>query len=112
MIAARGISPMGLKRFIYVLLGSVLLSNTLFNISDEVREWGLVGVIYFTAFSVCIAVTKPASGGEKLYLEGGSAENTYALIFFIVAPFIGSIAWYLTAGVTYWILENRLIWSG
>lgn len=100
---------MGLKRLVYVLIGSVLLSIILFNISDAAREKGLVGVIYFTAFSMCIAVTKPVSGEKKIYLEGGSAENTYALIFFIVAPFIGSIAWYLTAGVCYWILESRLI---
>ena len=103
---------MGLKRFVYVLIGSVLLSIILFNISDAAREKGLVGVIYFTAFSICIAVTKPATGEKKLHLEGGTAENTYVLIFFIVAPFIGSIAWYLTAGVYYWILENRLLWTG
>ena len=103
---------MGLKRFVYVLIGSVLLSIILFNISDAAREKGLVGVIYFTAFSMCIAVTKPASGEKKLYLEGGSAANTYALIFFIVAPFVGSIAWYLTAGVYYWIFKIRLISIG
>ena len=103
---------MGLKRFVYVLIGSVLISIVLLNISAAAREKGLVGVIYFTAFSLCIAVTKPVSGEKKFYLEGGSAENTYALIFFIVAPFIGSIAWYLTVGVYNWILESRLIWSG
>jgi hypothetical protein len=103
---------MGLKRFAYVLAGSVLLSVVLLNISDAVRERGLVGVIYFTAFSMCIAVTKPTSGEKKFYLEGGSAENTYALIFFVVAPFLGSIAWYLTASVYYWMLEKRILWNG
>ena len=103
---------MGLKRFTYVLTGSVLLSIVLLNISDAARERGLVGVIYFTAFSMCIAVTKPPAGGKKLYLEGGSAENTYALIFFIVAPFTGSFAWYLTAIVYDWILEKRMLWNG
>lgn len=97
---------MGLKRFAYVFAGSVILSIVLFNISDAARERGVDGVIYFTAFAMCIAVTKPAPGKNKLHLEGGSVENTFALIFFIVAPFIGSIAWYSTEIIHNWILER------
>jgi hypothetical protein len=63
-------------------------------------------VVYFTAFSMCIAVLKPVPGGIRLKFEGGSVENTFSLIFFITAPFIGSVAWYLTAIIYFWIIEK------
>ncbi len=94
---------MGFKRFAFVFAGSVVLSVILLNISEAVRERGLEGVVYFTAFCMCIAVVKPAAGENRFRLEGGSAENTFALIFFIAAPFIGSIAWYSTVVVHSWI---------
>lgn len=94
---------MGFKRFVYVFAGSVALSVILFNISDAARERGLEGVVYFTAFCMCIAVVKPAAGESRLRLEGGSVENTFTLIFLIAAPFIGSIAWYSTVVVHSWI---------
>ena len=103
---------MGLKRFAVVLIGSVLLSIVLLNISDATRERGLDGVIYFTAFSMCIAVTKPATVKNKLHMEGGSVENTYALIFFVVSPFIGSFAWYSTTIVHSLIQQMGFPWNG
>ena len=97
---------MGLKRFAYVFFGSVILSLILAHISDATRAKGLEFVVYFTAFFMCIAVLKPAPGENKLRLEGDSVENTFALIFLIAAPFIGSIAWYSTAIAYFWIIGS------
>ena len=97
---------MGFKRFTNVLIGSVILSIVLLHISDAAREIGLYVVVYFTAFSMCIAVLKPVPGEIKLKFEGGSVENTFSLIFFFAAPFIGSVAWYLTAIIYFWFIEQ------
>ena len=96
---------MGIKRFVYMLTGAVFLSVILLHISDAARARGLEIVVYFTAFFMCIAVLKPAPGEHHLRWEGGSVENTFAMIFLIAAPFIGSIAWYLTAIIYFWIAE-------
>ena len=97
---------MGWKRFAYVFTGSVVISLILLNISVAAREKGFYIVAYFTAFFMCIAILKPSIGENKLNFEGGSVENTFALIFLIAAPFIGSTAWYLTSIVYFWILEK------
>ena len=96
---------MGMKRFAYVLTGSVILSVILLHISDAARAKGLEVVVYFTAFFMCIAVLKPAPGEHHLRWEGGSVGNTFAMIFLIAAPFIGSIAWFLTAIIYFWIVD-------